>query len=439
MRDPTAFLASAGDIDGVIYPGAPAVPPSATVVVVDAGEAGRGLRALFEKVPLGVIVISQTGVVKWANGGALALVGRRAEELTGRPITAILHPDDWAAARERMGLLAATGASPPLRDFRIVRGDGDERLVEVTGSVVPFDGEPALVSMLRDVTQERRQRTLLDTILTNVDDGVTLLDEHQRCVYANRAHATIFARTPEQMLGLTPQGFMALAAPLLEDPEGLQNTLRLQTEDPTRTDDVFVFTRPHRRVMRRRAGPVLLPTGPGYLIVWRDVTVEHDRLVEGERQSTTDPLTGLYNRRGAESAAARERARADRTGAALSLAMFDIDHFKRVNDTHGHAAGDAVLRMVARELTALARLTDVVARWGGEEFVAILPGGADGARAYAERTRAAVAALELVVGSLTISAGVTELAPGEPFEVGLMRADARLYEAKRAGRNRVVG
>ena len=88
------------------------------------GEDGRGLRVLFEKVPLGVIVLSPRGVLRWANGGALALVGRTLEEVEGRPLTDFLHPDDRAAARQRMSSLVETGASPPLRDFRLLHSNG---------------------------------------------------------------------------------------------------------------------------------------------------------------------------------------------------------------------------------------------------------------------------------------------------------------------------
>jgi diguanylate cyclase (GGDEF)-like protein/PAS domain S-box-containing protein len=420
-------------------------------MVADAGEAGRGLRALFERLPLGVIVVSPGGIVRWVNRGALALVGRPAAEITSRPIFDLIHPDDREAVRERMVRLSSTGTAPPLRDFRVLHASGGQRRVEVTGSMMTFDGEPALVSMLRDVTNERRleernqrvvealaaERALLDAILANVEDGVTLLDADQRCVFANRAHAEVFGTTPERLIGLMPAEFMALAAPVLEDPLALHERIDSQQRDPRNADDIFVLAHP-RRVMRRRAGPVQLPSGPGFLIVWRDVTVEHDRLAERERQSTTDPLTGLFNRRGAEAAAARERSRSERTGTPLSLVVFDIDHFKRVNDNHGHAVGDEVLRAVAEALSAMARVTDVIARWGGEEFVAILPGGLEGARSYAERTRAAVAALTLPE-PLTLSAGIAELGLGEPFESALARADAHLYQAKRAGRDRIVG
>ena len=411
------------------------------------GESGREWRALFERVPLGVVVMSRAGVVRWANGGALELVGRDLCDVVGHPLTDLLHPDDRSVARERMRFLATTGASPPLRDFRLLHAEGGLRWVEVTASIVTFDGEDTIVSMLHDVTHERHlvealaaERALLDAILANVEDGVTLLDADQRCVFANRAHAEAFGTTPDKLIGLMPDEFLALAAPVLEDAAQLGERIGAQKQRPSRSDDLFVLAGPKRRVMRRRAGPVTLPGGPGYLIVWRDVTIEQERLAERERQSTTDPLTGLFNRRGAEAAAARERSRAERAGAPLSLVVFDIDHFKRVNDTHGHAAGDLVLRAVADVLTAEARVTDVIARWGGEEFLAVLPGGIDGARSYAERTRAAVAALEVpVTWPLTLSAGVAELALGEPFEAALARADARLYEAKRTGRDRTVG
>jgi diguanylate cyclase (GGDEF)-like protein len=167
-----------------------------------------------------------------------------------------------------------------------------------------------------------------------------------------------------------------------------------------------------------------------------DVT-ERKRLAE--RDLTVDVLTGITNRRGAETALRVEDERRRRGGTALSVAIFDIDHFKRVNDVHGHATGDAVLRHVAKALIAQARVTDLVARWGGEEFLAVLPGSLDGAVAFAERARQAIAGLACPpVEHVTISVGLAELAPAETPTEAIARADAHLYEAKRSGRNRVV-
>jgi diguanylate cyclase (GGDEF)-like protein len=200
----------------------------------------------------------------------------------------------------------------------------------------------------------------------------------------------------------------------------------------------IVLARPRRRTMRRTITPIELPDGPGYLVVWEDTTAETALLEERERLALTDALTGIANRRGAEQALAKAIAGAERAHAPLCVAFFDIDHFKGVNDRHGHAAGDEVLRRVAAVLDSAKRLTDTVARWGGEEFIAILPVPLPGARAFCERVRRSVAELACPgVGRVTISAGVALLVEKEGHETFVARADERLYAAKAGGRDRV--
>lgn len=157
-------------------------------------------------------------------------------------------------------------------------------------------------------------------------------------------------------------------------------------------------------------------------------------------QARTDALTGLLNRRGFESQMAFALALAQRSGGPLSLITVDVDHFKRVNDTYGHEAGDEVLRRLARTLEARLRHSDIVARLGGEEFVALLPEtDLAGARATAEALVAAVAEQrDPVVGAITVSVGVASMrGPQDKAADMLRRGDAALYEAKGQGRNRV--
>jgi diguanylate cyclase (GGDEF)-like protein len=157
---------------------------------------------------------------------------------------------------------------------------------------------------------------------------------------------------------------------------------------------------------------------------------------EVERLATTDALTGLANRRVFEQALSRELARADREGTLTTLIIFDVDHFKQVNDTYGHQAGDEVLRHVGRALASVARRSEVVARFGGEEFVMVL-GTCDEqeARAAAERVRAAIAAPGGPV-EVTASAGAATGGPGVDGDELLRAADAALYRSKASGRDR---
>ena len=162
------------------------------------------------------------------------------------------------------------------------------------------------------------------------------------------------------------------------------------------------------------------------------------------RLSSHDALTGLANRREFELAIAREMDRVARTGEAALLLMIDIDHFKQINDSHGHSIGDLALISVARVLHASIRPMDTVARVGGEEFAIILPNcPLDFGLAAAERVRSKVAQCEIPIGRheplrLTVSVGGA-FAPIEPRPQGhhwLERADRQLYRAKAEGRNR---
>jgi len=167
-----------------------------------------------------------------------------------------------------------------------------------------------------------------------------------------------------------------------------------------------------------------------------------EALERTEALAQRDSLTGAFNRRQMVSLLAVEAARAER-GEALSLCIVDLDHFKAINDTHGHLAGDAVLRQFAATVQAQLRATDFLARYGGEEFLLALSqtGLADAAR-LAERVRANVAAavFEALPAErrVTVSIGVAQLLPGELIETTLYRADAALYAAKSRGRDRVV-
>ena len=159
--------------------------------------------------------------------------------------------------------------------------------------------------------------------------------------------------------------------------------------------------------------------------------------------ATRDSLTGLVNRRHMQELMEQEHRRCVRSGHTFCLAVIDIDHFKQINDRHGHAGGDRVLRELAQEMLATLRMSDVLARWGGEEFVVMLSDSrVTLARGGLERLRERVLGLrfELEGGpqAVTVSAGLAEHHAGESVAQTLERADRALYEAKAQGRNRVA-
>lgn len=210
--------------------------------------------------------------------------------------------------------------------------------------------------------------------------------------------------------------------PLLD--EVMQETRSMQDE-AQRSRDELIATREQARLAEERIAKL------------------QEELDEASRQMRHDQLTGTLNRRGLEEVFEKEAARAQRRGSTLSIGLLDIDHFKKLNDTLGHHAGDAALVHLANVVRKHLRPQDVLARFGGEEFLILLPETeTDDAyraliRLQRELTREFFMADQQKI-VITFSAGVTPLGAGESFDAAMKRADAAMYQAKQAGRNRVM-
>jgi two-component system cell cycle response regulator len=272
-----------------------------------------------------------------------------------------------------------------------------------------------------------------------------------------RGHRVAGAGDGDQALALVADELpdVILLDDELPDPGGTTVLDRLRAHDELAAVPVIMLTHSTDReplvdALRRGAHDyVRKPVDPAELdarvMAALRVKLLHDALLDANRrlarQALTDELTGLANRRHGAHQLEREIALCVRHGRILALVRVDVDHFKAINDTHGHQAGDQVLAAVASRLAEAVRGGDELARWGGDEFVAILPDtDKAGALRAAERLRAAVAAAPVEAAGtslpVTISAGWAHWAGDTPDDL-LARADRALYKAKDAGRDAV--
>lgn len=235
------------------------------------------------------------------------------------------------------------------------------------------------------------------------------------------------------------------AAPVSAEEPIFQRTLAMPM--PGRNWTVQFMSRPDFDESLRASRPWIVLWGGivGTLVVFVLTTALLATWKRAHQLSMRDPLTGLFNRRYLDETIGRELPRARRQGHTIGLILVDLDHFKRLNDTRGHDAGDYVLAQVGELLRSFTRGSDIACRLGGEEFAVVLPGATiDVARKRAEQIRQALEALTLEfdgkpLGPVTLSAGVAALQPHQQSWAQVMRnADAALYGAKQSGRNRVL-
>jgi diguanylate cyclase (GGDEF)-like protein len=269
-----------------------------------------------------------------------------------------------------------------------------------------------------------------------LEGGLLLVDPGDGVVYCSEWMADILG-LPGARPTTGRQLLDHLARMVPNPPPAVRDRLLLAPDRQVLCEE-FEMPGPPRSVVRWVARRVREPE-PAVVVVCSDITAEVDLASTRERQAVTDPLTGLLNRRGAEPQIAREIHQAARYATPLGAILLDIDHFKSVNDQHGHAAGDLVLRAVAGAIVQSVRACDIAARWGGEEFLVILPHTPlEGARHAGERIRLAVEGLRMDgIPRVTISGGAACLGNAERLSDLLARADQSLYAAKAGGRNRI--
>ena len=376
-----------------------------------------------------------------------------------------IHPSDRQRVEAAIHETLATGA-PLDYECRAVRTDGVERVIHARGQAIGDDAGKLvrLVGTVQDITGLAHARQRLEranrqneALLNSAADGIYGLDIQGRITFVNPAAAAVTGYSVEETLGRREHDLVhhtrtdGTPYPLQDCP--CTNTLE---RGVTRTVSDEVFWRKDGTSF-----PVEYTTTPisdgdavtGSLLVFRDITERRRIDSELQRlnaalvdQARRDPLTGLGNRLRLEEDLEGFDARRVRYGHSYCVLLCDLDHFKALNDRHGHQAGDRVLRAVADTLRRQSRSSDAVYRYGGEEFLILLAEQTlEGAMIVSRRMREAVQALGLAhadneAGVVTISIGAAQCPRGDRTDPAdaIRRADQALYAAKAEGRNRVV-
>lgn len=396
------------------------------------------LQIAVEQSPAATLITDTEGRIEFVNRRFLEVSGYARKELIGHTPAVIqsgqtpdaVYADLWRTLRAgrvwRGELLNRRKSGELYWEAEVITPARDER-----GEVINY------VAVKEDITERKRQENELKLLATAFETGQATLitDAEMRIERANQAFTDITGYREEEVIGLTPRIFKSGrhdAAFYRRLWSSLLDTGHWQGEiwNRNRQGTIYPVWQSITAVRDARGGI------RNFVAVFHNITERKRTERELEHQATRDPLTGVHNRRAFDVAIGQAIGRAGGGGATFSLLVLDVDHFKAVNDRYGHDTGDVILRDLAECVGHSLRSTDMLARWGGEEFTILLEETRlDGAASFAERLRRRIATTPFQGLSITVSLGITEYRPGDDLEAMFSRADEALYRVKAGGRN----
>ena len=410
-------------------------------------EAEERFRLAFDNAPIGMALTSLDGCFLQVNEALGDMLGRRPESLVGMTVPSLTHPDDQEADRIAMLEMREGKRTTFAAEKRYLRADGELVWVRLHAAVVvDGTGQPMyFVSQMDDITARRAAEAALreseerfrllaenasDLIIRSAPDGIML--------YVSPACRRILGYEPEEMVGRSVRDFVV--AP----DRDIAAAARSRVLDGDET--ILAVTG-----VRRKDGTVAILEATGHRVVnpdseelvevqaiCRDVTERKAMEEELRRLATMDELTGLRNRRGFLSVAEPLARVARRNQVDMTLLFIDLDDLKKINDRHGHAAGDRALVKMADLLQVSFRESDVLARLGGDEFAVLIPQDGVDVKVYLDRLQAHLDERNRAFPELSFSLGTAEWRWDRPVSVEALidQADAVMYrekEGKRSG------
>lgn len=391
------------------------------------------------------------GCYTYANQAVLDLFAKPYEEVVGKDDSHFFDLELSKKLKENDQKVMSEAITVENEESNCVRSTGEMRVYRVVkkplfnklGDVIGMCGVSYDITEQKKLEQELdEQKTLLNIVLDNVDAHIYMKDKQRTFQYVNKNVAELFGLPAEEIIGKAETEILPadIAEHFYQSDKKVFATGERQSIEESVIDDEGIS---HRylsiKIPYRKGDDIVSLIGFS-----TEVTELYQLKEQFRKQANTDSLTGLYNRRYFVEHAEREFKRAQRNGKPLSVVSIDIDHFKMINDLHGHPVGDEVLKALSKNLLPNLRSEDVLARIGGEEFAIILPDtNLDMAARIAERIRKQQAEVKLTGHwqgeiSVQVSVGVAIMQPTDKsFDKLFSRADKALYSAKNKGRNQV--
>ncbi len=417
-------------------------------------ESELAYRTLSQNLPGMVyrVLIREGGQMQFYNDMPVQITGYAVDELTTGKVCSIepLIMDEDRAGVETEVMRAIAEKRAFAVEYRLKHKDGGIRwLAEHGMPVYGADGAPLYIDgVIFDITEHKQDEIKLQlfrTLIDNSSDAIEVLDPVT-------LHFLDVNETQCRELGYSRKELMSMS--ITDIDPAFNANLNQEIEQQVRQTGGARFESVHRRkdgsTFPVEVSSKLVNLDKPYVLnIVRDITerkraeAEVQELQEQLReQALQDPLTGLYNRRYLEESMGHEIIRAERNGQSIGIVMCDLDHFKRVNDTYGHLVGDEVLKAFAELLRSHSRGSDIVCRFGGEEFLLMLPDmSLDIAYKRAEQLRASLAAKHIGKPGIQVTASFGVAAfpvDGKTQDTLISAVDTAMYQAKEAGRNRVV-